>query len=363
MVVEISIIVPCYKAEDVLPCCVKSILSQTFSAWELWLINDGSPDSTGCLCDCYAEKDNRIHVLHKENGGVSSARNAGIEMAQGAYITFVDADDTIEPFYLEKLIAGRHSDFTLCGFKSSKGINFIPEALFLEKADLRERIEWLVENDYLLYSPWCKLFSNSIIKLHHLLFDSNIRLGEDTIFCYQYLLLCKNIKIISSNGYNYDGIWGGGDKYKLRKKEVEYLDKVEIDTIRRINNYYGCNIDITYRGFHVGMLDGLYEKFTDKNLYEMYVASHGYISIDDFYSKRQLSYVFWGIVKLESLYMQRNYKEGKTFMKVLNHFFTLSGHLLKRHPHKMRAIHWCIQARYYTLTHILLYFTTKLKQL
>ena len=94
---EISIIVPVYKVEKYLDTCVRSILAQTFTDFELILVDDGSPDQCGALCDAYAVEDSRIVVIHKENGGLSSARNAGIEAARGTYIGFVDSDDYIAP--------------------------------------------------------------------------------------------------------------------------------------------------------------------------------------------------------------------------------------------------------------------------
>lgn len=93
----ISIIVPVYKAEAVLPKCVESVLAQTFQDWELLLIDDGSPDGSGGLCDRYAAGDGRVRVFHKPNGGVSSARNLGMQAAAGEHILFVDADDWIAP--------------------------------------------------------------------------------------------------------------------------------------------------------------------------------------------------------------------------------------------------------------------------
>ena len=92
---KISIIVPVYKVEQYLPKCIDSILAQTFQNWELLLIDDGSPDNSGNICDEYAHKDSRIRVFHKKNGGVSSARNLGLDYAEGDYVMFVDSDDWI----------------------------------------------------------------------------------------------------------------------------------------------------------------------------------------------------------------------------------------------------------------------------
>lgn len=99
----ISIIVPVYKVEEYLRRCIDSILSQTYKDFELILVDDGSPDNCGAICDEYAQKDSRITVIHKENGGLSSARNAGLEIAKGDYIGFVDSDDEIAPRCYEAL--------------------------------------------------------------------------------------------------------------------------------------------------------------------------------------------------------------------------------------------------------------------
>lgn len=100
---KVSIIVPVYKAEGYLHRCVDSILAQTFTDWELLLIDDGSPDRSGEICDEYAQKDSRVRVIHKENGGVSSARQRGQDEACGEYTIHVDPDDWVEPTMLEEL--------------------------------------------------------------------------------------------------------------------------------------------------------------------------------------------------------------------------------------------------------------------
>ena len=110
----ISVIVPVYKTEEWLPLCVNSILAQSFRDFELILVDDGSPDGSGKLCDDLASRDDRIRVLHKENGGLSDARNAGVKKAQGMYVTFIDSDDFVEPCYLNALLTAlRQTDAQL----------------------------------------------------------------------------------------------------------------------------------------------------------------------------------------------------------------------------------------------------------
>ncbi|HEL7541574.1 TPA: glycosyltransferase, partial [Enterococcus faecalis] len=115
---KISIIVPVYNVEKYLEKCVRSILAQTFTDFELILVDDGSPDSSGAMCDQFAEQDERVKVIHKENGGLSDARNAGIEIATGEYLGFVDSDDYIADDMYELLytnIVKEDADLSICG--------------------------------------------------------------------------------------------------------------------------------------------------------------------------------------------------------------------------------------------------------
>ncbi len=104
----ISIIIPVYNVEQYLHRCVDSVLNQTYKNLEIILVNDGSPDNCPFICDEYAKKDKRIIVVHKENGGLSSARNAGLEIVQGEYISFIDSDDWIHENYIEILYKNLH---------------------------------------------------------------------------------------------------------------------------------------------------------------------------------------------------------------------------------------------------------------
>ena len=115
----ISIIVPVYNGEKYLRPCIDSILQQTYQSWQLLLIDDGSTDSSGAICDAYAETDHRITVVHKENGGQASARNTGLSMVKGDYISFVDCDDWLEPAMYETMFAALHeqqAEIVICGY-------------------------------------------------------------------------------------------------------------------------------------------------------------------------------------------------------------------------------------------------------
>ena len=117
--VKVSIIVPCYNVEAYLPNCIESVLHQSYPHWELILVDDGSPDRCGEICDRYAQKDNRIKVVHKQNGGLSSARNAGLDIMEGEYVSFLDSDDYWHEDYLcelMKLVTDESADIVQCDF-------------------------------------------------------------------------------------------------------------------------------------------------------------------------------------------------------------------------------------------------------
>ncbi len=203
---ELSIIVPVYKVEKYLPKCIDSILAQTFRDFELILIDDGSPDRCGAICDEYAAKDNRIIVIHQKNAGVSAARNAGLEIAKGTYIGFVDSDDWIHPemyaqLMLEKLT--RNVDVVFCCYQKCD-----ETGQHLEPAHLAEHI--FQNTDVLLASLfgkplptggvcWNALFQRSTINTCR--FQVGLSMKEDIIFLFDVFLNCKNGYMLPSAYY------------------------------------------------------------------------------------------------------------------------------------------------------------------
>lgn len=191
---KISIIVPVYKAEEYLPQCLDSLLAQTWQDLEIWLVDDGSPDSSGEICDAYARKDPRFHVVHQKNQGVSAARNAALSLVTGDYVGFMDADDWAEPDLYESLLLGfsRQSSETespamsMCSFYLNEQDSYYPcgrkepalfsgtEALFFILTDK-------------LSSLWDKLFLTSRIREKSLFFDSSLTVCEDLLFVFEYL--------------------------------------------------------------------------------------------------------------------------------------------------------------------------------
>ena len=192
----ISIIVPVYNVEKYLRKCIDSILSQTYSDFELLLIDDGSKDASGKFCDEYALKDSRIRVFHKENGGVSSARNLGIEQAKGEWITFIDSDDWVDADYLANFTMD--SDLCVQG-NIVNGHKYIYE----EKRFVQDIAANYLVNNY-IYGPYCKLFKTDIVRSNNVSFDQNLSYGEDILFCINYALNCSSMKVVSMSGYHYE---------------------------------------------------------------------------------------------------------------------------------------------------------------
>ena len=211
--VKVSIVVPVYKAEKCIGKCIQSLINQTVKDIEIILVDDGSPDNSGAICDEFSLSDERIRVIHKENGGVSSARNRGIEEAVGEYIVFVDSDDWVEENYVKRLLEAKNkceNSEVLCGYKTinttvgGTGSNTVFSSLESDSVVPLDKYMELV-NRILVQSPWNKLFKSSIIKDNSIKFDEKISLGEDLIFCLEYYDLCgsENIVCINEPLYNY----------------------------------------------------------------------------------------------------------------------------------------------------------------
>jgi len=177
----ISVIVPIYNIEDCVETCVDSILSQSYENIEVILVDDGSTDGSGSICDNYAKKDKRVFAIHKKNGGLSSARNAGIEKMNGEYVTFVDGDDALRPNCIEKLYKDlilAKADISACGFKrfDENGETTNSEMDYSGAASSSEAMTLLLEKK-IYPSAWGKLYKKEIFS--KLRYDEQCKYGED----------------------------------------------------------------------------------------------------------------------------------------------------------------------------------------
>lgn len=206
---KLSIIVPIYNVEAYLCRCVESILSQTFSDFELILVDDGSPDACPQICDEYARKDPRVRVIHKKNGGLSDARNAGIEIAKGEYIGFVDSDDTISPDMYQRLITlleTYHADIAATGF-----INYDSNGVELTRYPDLPRARVFYRKDYIdQFYPETKwlIFASACNKLYRRTLFNSLRypvgmLYEDSFLQLPLYDLCDSIVVDNQHHYHY----------------------------------------------------------------------------------------------------------------------------------------------------------------
>lgn len=224
----ISIIVPVYNAEKTLNRCIDSIINQTYINWELLLINDGSNDNSGNICDEYVTKDNRIKVFHKENGGVSSARNLGLDNARGEWITFVDSDDWLLEDVLNLDFSLLKEDIILFSYyhkgrDSNELMALMKENIVLNSSKELKDFYNITLQEGAFKTIWSKLFKRKLI--NNLRFDKNIPIGEDHLFFLYYLLSVKSLRYVSKPFYVYDISLTSSIKYRIDVNKSIYIMK------------------------------------------------------------------------------------------------------------------------------------------
>ncbi|ANW97653.1 hypothetical protein CSTERTH_00700 [Thermoclostridium stercorarium subsp. thermolacticum DSM 2910] len=262
----ISIIVPIYNCEKYLLKCVDSIRTQTYTNLEIILIDDGSNDNSPSLCDKILKEDCRIKVIHKDNGGVSDARNTGLKIASGKYIAFVDSDDYLEETYLEllyKSLIFNEADLSICGYiyEDEKG-NMIAkttgDSVILNSHEALN----------LMFSPkeyqgflWNKLFKKELIGA--LQFNKEITICEDLLFVSQYMLNCKKIVYNPIPLYHYVYNTNSAINSRYRKFNYKNLSELKVYDIMLTflpTTYYDTIKVIKYRKLmsHVGIVQQVY---------------------------------------------------------------------------------------------------------
>ena len=201
----ISIIVPVYKAEKYIQRCIDSLLSQTFTDFEILLIDDGSPDSSGKICDEYASKDNRIKSFHKKNGGVSSARNYGLGKSSGEWIMFVDADDWLQEETLQLCIKNIcDADFIRFGMNVVYSQSYaVVDKSLNENWTYDEYLKKVVSRETTL-GVWGGLYKRILFETGKIRFNHSYSLGEDWLVLFFLLKQTNKIKILDKPLYNYN---------------------------------------------------------------------------------------------------------------------------------------------------------------
>ncbi len=201
----ISVIVPVYKVEEFLPRCVDSLLRQTFRDIQIILVDDGSPDRCGAMCDAYREKDSRICVLHKENGGLSDARNAGLALATGEYVIFIDSDDFVEPDMLRALydlMTEYGADISVCGtwncYADHRKRQFPEDRTFVCTGE--EALRLTLEGNLISGQVWNKLICRSTLAEHRFLKGKTY---EDAFFLPELYRAAKKVAVTTKPLYHY----------------------------------------------------------------------------------------------------------------------------------------------------------------
>lgn len=237
---KISIIIPVYNSEQYLNKCLDSILNQNYKNFEVVLINDGSKDRSGQICDEYASRDSRFNVYHIENGGVSNARNLGLSIVQGDYVTFVDSDDYVEQDFLFVLstYAEKNFDIIQTGLSffdentSLISIEKLPNQVFDLKSNKLDAFNLATVR--LITSPCCKLYIRNIIMDNNLRFDTAKSYGEDRDFNIRYLQYVQHAVALSYVGYHYRK---GIATSLSQDKDYEKLFMIDLDYWQKLHDF------------------------------------------------------------------------------------------------------------------------------
>mgnify|MGYP002626214504 CR=1 FL=1 len=262
-----SFIVPVYKVESFLPQCIDSILSQDFSDFELLLINDGSPDGSGAICDSYSKRDQRISVIHKKNEGVSIARNVGIDAARGEFVIFVDSDDWVDKRLLA-VVDKYADDYEIIFFGHSNYcqngdiISFHPRmASCFNRHEMEDEIFHLKVNsakfEFFGYT-WNKVFRSSVIKRNKLKFAASLTVREDELFTMDFCQHISTLKVVSESLYNYRYLNAGLSSVSKSSDEILiYANSLK----RRINGWGSEKLRSLDRfRYAISLLNAAYEE-------------------------------------------------------------------------------------------------------
>lgn len=234
-----SVIVPIYNAEKTLRRCIESLVNQPFDRYELILVNDGSTDGSDAICQDYATRYSQIRYFQKENGGVSSSRNLGLEQAEGEYILFVDSDDYVSDDYftvIDRELAQHPVDLLMFGAASAgaeKRTWITGTYRETEASNIARRIAEAMQR-YLFSSLWNKTFKRQIIEQHNIHFANDLAIGEDQAFIFTLAMHIRSIGSIGDRLYTVDV----SDRNSLSRKARPYLTEQLMEVNRRMYRAY-----------------------------------------------------------------------------------------------------------------------------
>ena len=289
----LAIIIPVFNAEKYLHECIQSVLKQSFTDFEVILINDGSTDSSGLICNQFAIEDNRINVIHLDNKGVSAARNVGLAQAKSEWICFIDSDDYISDNYFQPILKYKNSDFIMVNVSvDTDGDVFNFTNYPTKKLDVNSFF-----SNYKLYpnfaGPWSKFFKSYIIKNNNIQFDSNLSFGEDALFNLQYLSYCKIIYVTNESYYIYREHLNSLSKKQFTYQETRYLfDALQKELHKYSIKAYQQNILSPLNNILLALYNdkNLDNKFTILELENLVISN--YFEIMLLYKNSVLKYLF-----------------------------------------------------------------------
>lgn len=238
----ISIIVPAYNAESFLQRAVQSIMVQTYQNLEVLVINDGSTDNTELIVKILADKDSRVKLISKENGGVSSARNLALDHAKGKYVAFVDADDWVEPSFISQLIymlEDNQVEFSICGIEAVS--NTHTDCITGGKDGKYSRLECakaLLSSNGMAGQPSNKLYLRSIIEANHIRFNKQIANAEDLLFQMEYVNHISNAYYRNEPLYKYAVIEGSASHGFAKDNKIRSARLTELQAYHKISEIY-----------------------------------------------------------------------------------------------------------------------------
>ena len=292
---KISVIVPVYNTEKYLRRCVDSILAQTFKDFELLLINDGSTDGSGAICDEYAQKDSRVRVFHKENGGVSSARNLGLENAQGKWITYVDGDDWIEPTMYEELYKKAIEDNADVVYSDLKMVFKDKEEYYSIAKHSWDKKEMM--KNYIASVWTCLVYAivrRDVYEANNLKSPTHLCYCEDFWLSVRLFHFAKKISYINKAFYSYYRVnetsrMNNLDKKTEKDEQTAYLETIEFFKEQGVVDRY--EQELSWR-----ILKGKQEMVLDSSRHKeflvMYPTSHKYIWTCPYINKK-LKVMMW----------------------------------------------------------------------
>lgn len=307
----VSVIVPVYKVENYLERCVSSIIGQTFRDIEVILVDDGSPDRCGEMCNEWAKKDERVKVIHKENGGLSDARNAGIEIATGDYLFFVDSDDWLDADMIEilyKVLIEYNADIAECSYRNLYSDGVKEETLCTAEIITGDNVfalEGMLDWKYFKPNAWNKLYKRSVI--------ADIRypkgkIHEDEFTTYKFFYNAKKLVYVDVSKYNYD-------RRRMDSITGEKFREANLDACfalrERVQFFYDNEIKSLYR-----KMNDLYCWIVLEYMYRCYQNEIRGSRVDELLAQVKNDVVFFADKDVNQNY----YKDLKLLAKGLKHY-------------------------------------------